>query len=41
MDRGKLLDEKKLIDQAQNLHVGENPPDIQMYIRVSKRFRER
>jgi MFS family permease len=34
-------DEKKLIDQAQNLHVGENPPDIQMYIRVSKRFRER
>jgi hypothetical protein len=33
-------DEKKLIDQAQNLHVGENPLDIQMYIRVSKRFRK-
>jgi hypothetical protein len=30
-----------LIDQAQNLHLGENPPAIQMYIRVSKRFRER
>ena len=31
----------KPVDQAQNLHVGENPPAIQMYIRVSKRFRER
>ncbi|MFY9987875.1 MAG: MFS transporter [Chthoniobacterales bacterium] len=33
-------DERKLIDQARNLHVGENPPEIQMYIRVNKRFRD-
>jgi MFS family permease len=33
-------DEKQLIDQAQNLHVGENPPEIQMYVRVNKRFHD-
>jgi hypothetical protein len=33
-------DEKQLIDQARNLHVGENPPEIQMYIRVNKRFHD-
>jgi len=32
--------EKLLIDQAQSLHVGENPPKIRMYIRVNKPFRE-
>ena len=33
-------DEKQLIDQARNLHVGENPPEIQIYIRVNKRFHD-
>jgi hypothetical protein len=33
-------DEEQLIDQARNLHVGENPPEIQMYIRVNKRFHD-
>jgi transmembrane secretion effector len=32
--------EKQLIDQAKSLHVGENPPEIRMYIRVNKPFRE-
>jgi hypothetical protein len=27
--------EKQLIDQAQSLHVGENPPEFRMYIRVN------
>jgi MFS family permease len=32
--------EKQLIDQARSLHVGENPPEIRMYLRVNKRFRD-
>ena len=27
--------EKQLIDQARSLHVGENPPEFRMYIRVN------
>jgi MFS family permease len=33
--------EKELIDQARSLHVGEQPPEIRMYIRVNKPFRAR
>jgi uncharacterized membrane protein YpjA len=29
--------EKQVIDQAQSLHVGENPPEIRLYIRVNKK----
>jgi MFS family permease len=32
--------EKEVIDRAISLHLGENPPEIRMYIRVNKTFRE-
>jgi hypothetical protein len=32
--------EKQVIDRAISLHLGEKPPEIRMYIRVNKTFRE-
>ena len=32
--------EKEVIDRALSLHLGENPPETRMYIRVNKTFRD-
>jgi Transmembrane secretion effector len=32
--------EKEVIDRALGLHLGENPPETRMYVRVNKTFRE-
>jgi hypothetical protein len=32
--------EKQMIDRAISLHLGENPPETRMYIRVDKTFRD-
>jgi hypothetical protein len=32
--------EKEVIDRALSLHIGEDPPETRMYIRVNKTFRE-
>jgi hypothetical protein len=30
--------EKEVIDRTLSLHLGENPPETRMYIRVNKKF---